>query len=483
MVLGGAAGLGLGYLLIVWIQNRSAPEPKEQASKPQPRPAVVRTPKFTEFPKLTREAEPAVVPAAPTFVAPYSGFGPPSAGSLDSSSSPSGAAKSSPKVADRDTNPVAVSPAPPKPQPPLAGVTDVLKLPSLVDTAAVVLCKLHVPAGKTLDLSFNAVAANIPAEAGFLTELQPGASPVWLVSYAPNLNGAANEKKPLAELTHAAGELAFQWRSPIEDAPARKELSNCLLRLSCDSVEKTALLRAPSLVPRLALDLNRDVSSHSLPALDLPKEDGLRLEIALTGFPAGAALKDDKRVLKLKERTTIEFAQFEGAVIQLEFRRLAASDLQVVLRPEFRENSVDKFAMTLPRLAGLKAALETSIPEGEAKYVALGKDLKALDKQLRDLGPRPGGAAFVVWQSNRTRIESSMSSCKSQASRLARRLPGMKARLAAVPAMQRFLGEMHQKASLTVKVYAECGDARLVMIDARLDPAAEQEQSPKGRGR
>jgi prefoldin subunit 5 len=184
-------------------------------------------------------------------------------------------------------------------------------------------------------------------------------------------------------------------------------------------------------------------------------------------------VKDGKQLLKLKERATIEFEQFRGAAIQLEFRRLPAGDLQLELRPEFRENAAEKVAMTLPRLAELKKDLEKAIPEGEAKLVALGKEARALDDQLGDLGKAPGGAAYVAWQVKRTRLESALSSCKSQATRLQRRLPEMKARLAAVPQMQRFLSDLQQNGSLTVRVVAECGDARLVVCDARLAPQAE----------
>jgi hypothetical protein len=39
---------------------------------------------------------------------------------------------------------------------------------------------------------------------------------------------------------------------------------------------------------------------------------------------------------------------------------------------------------------------------------------------------------------------------------------------------------MHQKAALEMRVYAECGDAKLVLIDAHLDPAASDQQPGTG---
>jgi chromosome segregation ATPase len=170
------------------------------------------------------------------------------------------------------------------------------------------------------------------------------------------------------------------------------------------------------------------------------------------------------------------FEQLPGAEIQLEFRRQTEGDLQLVLRPEFHENRTEEFPMTLSRLADLKKSMEKRIPEDEAKFVVLGKEIKALNQQLKDLGPRPGGVAFAAWQTKVNSLQSGISSKSSQMSRISRRLPELKARLAAVPEMERFLREMHQKAALEMRVYAECGDAKLVLIDAHLDPAASDQQ-------
>lgn len=473
VVLGGAAGLGIGYLVVFWIQNRNPPQPKPKPRQPQARQVIARGPSSDKLPEFRSQPDQSPVPIVPAFTPPPIGFSLPPNPGVAPAPSPTPPGGSSAPAANRSKKGSKPQPSPSAVKQDLKGLPPALKLPSLVDTGPAVLCPLHVPAGQTLEISLNAVAANIPDEAALLIERDSSASPSWFFSYAPDLSAAAQDKKPLAVLEHAGGELKFTWRSPIEDAAARKELANCLLRLTCGKLSKTAFLRVPQEMPRLRIDLERDVSLHTLPALDPPKEDALRLEIAeLIGFPSGASIRDDKRLLKLKERATIEFAQFQGAEIQLEFRRHPAGELQIVMRPEFRENAAEKIAMTLPRLADLKKGLEKSIPEGEAKLVALGKEAKALEQQLRNLGPRPAGAAFVAWQSKRNSLEGSLSSCRSQASRLQRRLPEMKARLSAVPQMQNFLDDLHQKGSLIVKVLAECGDARVTIVDARLDPRA-----------
>jgi hypothetical protein len=476
VVLGGAAGLGIGYLVVSWLQYRGAPAP--EAANKSARTTASSTPSGVQFPEFRRPPTTPTAPLAPAFSPPpYNDFGTP----IPSSLPPGPPIGHSVPVLPPSTVPPETSPStPPEPVPQqaLEGLAEILKLPSLVDTAPAVISRLHVPEGKTLEISFNAVAANIPEEAAFFAEPQEGTPLAWLVCYTPNLSGSADDKRLLAEMIHAGGELKFAWRAPIADAETRKELLNCLMRLTCENVSKTSLLRSASNAPRLLLDLTKDVGTHTLSGVDLPKEESLRLEVAgLTGFPGGAALKDDKRVLKLRERAVIQFQQFKGAEIQLEFRRQPAGDLQIVLRPEFRENVAEKIAMTLPRLADLKAGMEKAIPEGEAKLVVLGKEIKALNQQLKNLGPRPGGgAAFAAWQTKLGSLQSEISRSNSQISRLSRRLPEMRARLAAVPAMERFLRDMHQKAALEVRVYAECGDAKLVLIDARLDPAAEGRQ-------
>ena len=476
VVVGGAAGLGIGYLLVFWLQYRSAPDPAVAASK-LPERTASSTSSEVKFPEFRPPPIAPVAPSTPAFSPPpYSSFGTPI------SPLPPGP----PDFHTRSNPPVSTVPPPettasttpaPIPQQALDGLAETLKLPSLVDTSPSVITSLHVPEGKPLDISFNSVAANIPADAAFLVEPQDGTPLSWLVCYAPNLSGTTDDKRVLAEMSHVGGELKFAWRAPIEDAEIRKELPNCLMRLTCENVSKTSLLRSASAAPRLSLDLTKEIGVHSLPRVDLPKEESVRLEVAaLNGFPGGAAFKDDRRVLKLKEKTAIQFEQLKGAEIQMEFRRQPEGDLQVILRPEFRENAADKFPMTLPRLADLKEAMEKGIPENEARLVALGKEIKALNQQLKDLGPRPGGAAFAAWQSKLNSLQSAISSRNSQMSRISRRLPEMKARLAAAPAIERFLRDMHQKAALELRVYAECGDAKIVLISAHLDPAAQDQQ-------
>lgn len=346
-------------------------------------------------------------------------------------------------------------------------------LPTLVDASPKVLSKLHVPEGATLEVQFNAVAANIPAEATFFSQPKEGTPLTWLICYARNLTEAPKDAKVLAEVKHQSGELSFQWRTPIEDLEARKELSNCLLQVTCENASQTMALRTPAELPRVVLDLNREVATYSLPAADLPKEERLHLELAeLFAFPGGATIRDDRRTLKLKERAVIQFQDVPGAEIQIEFRRQVSGELQVVMRPEFRENAAEKLAMTLQRLAGLKDGMEKAIPRSEARIVALGKQLRALDDQIKNMGPRPEGPAFIAWQSKMRGLQSDASSARGELARLQRKLPEMKARLAAVPQMQRFLSDLHQKAALTLRVYAECGDAKLLLVDARLDPAS-----------
>ncbi len=467
VVLGGAAGLGIGYLVVLWIQSRT-PQPKTSPQRPQAQEVVAWAPRSERLPEIRSRPDLSSLPIAPVFSPPPIEFSPTS--NRDSSTAEKTTLDSS------GTGAASHAPPPSATRRELDGLPLAIKLPSLVDTASVVLCPLHVPAGKSLEISLNAVAANIPAQAALLIEPDADGGARWKCSYMHDLN-AAQDKRLLGELKHAGGELSFQWHSPIEDAEARKELANCLLRLTCGSISKTAFLRVPQEVPRLGMDLERDLAVHTLPALDPPKEESLRLEIVeLIGFPGSASVRDAKQLLKLKERATIEFAQLPGAEIQLEFRRHPTSgNLEVVLRPEFRENAVEKFTMTLPRLVELKTDLEKLIPEHEATLVSLGNDARAIDDELRRLGPRPGGPAFVAWQSKRTRLESALSSCKSKASKLQRRLPELKARLAVAPKLEQFLRNMHEHASLKVKLLAECGEARLVVLDARLNPLPHQE--------
>jgi hypothetical protein len=476
VVAGGAVGLGLGYLVVLALQRGREPESNQPRAAERGQPTVARAERQIEFPQYepVTSAEPAKstkLPPQMGFTPPPINFGPVGPAPLPPAASPSPA----PRLEKHAGRPPAAEPAPSAPAQPLAGLAEVIKLPSLVDTAPVVLSRLHVPAGMTLGVSFNAVAANIPAEAAFLTEGKAQSPGKWLVCFLPDTDGSPNDKRVLAEMQHANGELSFVWRTPIEDADARKELSNCLLKLSCGDVAKTSLLRWPVEAPRLALDLQREVQTHAWAAVDLPKEESLRLEIIdLPGFPTGAKLKDDRRVLRLKERTTIQFEHVSGAEIEVEFRRVA-ENLQVVLRPEFRENAAEKFPMTLPRLADFKANLQKAIPEGEARIIALGKELKSLDRQLKDLGGRPAsGPAFVAWQGRLRNLQSAASSAKSKMSRLQRQLPEMKARLANAPQLERFLGDLQSRGTLHVQLYAECGDARLVVSDMKLEPVAAE---------
>jgi hypothetical protein len=479
-VVGGVAGLGIAYLLIFWIQNRSGdekPRGEPVAEKKAMKAAAAADDQDDLFPEIRRSSSP--IPAIPAFTPPSGiGFG----------SAPTTAANNEPERGDDTPNSPSVSdrpapsrpastdsprPAPPRPQEPLAGLAESLRLPPIVDTQAAALSPLHLPEGKTLDVSFNVVAANIPAGAAFVAEHKDGSVPTWDLCYVPNLSEPATGKRLLAHLSHESGELKFAWRLPIEDAELRQELANCLLRLTCENTVKLAALRVPLEMPRLALDLTRDTTTQVLVAEAAPKEEALYLEIAeLRGFPAGVKMEKDKRVLKLKERATIQFDQMAGAEIHVDFRRTTGGEFQVVFRPEFHENAADKFSMTLTRLDGLRKGLEKSIPEGEAEIKALTKQLKSLDSELRGMGRAPGGAAFVAWQTKRVKLESAISSGKRKLSRLQRTLPEMKARLSQVPHMEQFLRTIQSEASLVVRIVAECGDGKIVLAQTTLDPPA-----------
>ena len=474
VIAGGAVGLGLGYLVILAIQSGRKHETSPPAVEaPSARTVAGHEPKI-DFPQfdhsLSDEVPEVTAPSPATVTAPPRNMAP--VGPIPMPASPAmPRATGDPKVTVKQQTAL---PQPAAPRQPLAGLTQVIKLPSLVDTAPVVLCPLHVPPGTPLTIVFNAVGANIPAEAAFLAEIKSETPRTWHVCYFPDTNGSPEDKRVLAEFRHADGELSFVWRTPIEDTDARRQFFNCLLKLSCREVAKTALLREPQQTPRLKLDLQREVQTHTWPAADLPKEESLRLEIAeMPGFPTGAKLKDERRVLRLKERATIQFEQVSGAEIDVEFRRVA-ENLQIVIRPEFRENAADSFPMTLPRLADFKANLQKAIPEAEARIVALGKELKSIDRQIKNLGGRPAsGPAFIAWQGRLRNLQTAASRAKTQISRLQRRLPEMKARLANAPQLEKFLGDLHARGTLRFKVYAECGDAQLTVTDMALNPVTE----------
>jgi hypothetical protein len=259
IVLGGAAGLGIGYLVVFWIQNRNAADPQPKPRRPQSEQVIARAPSSDKLPEFRPEPSVPLPPIMPSFSAPPIGFGPPERSGVPAPSSAQSAASSAPAT-NGSSAARSQEPSPSAPQQELEGLPPALKLPSLVDTSSAILCPLHVPAGKTLDIALNAVAANIPAEAALLIERDASAGASWLFSFAPDLSSAAQDKKPLAVLEHAGGKLKFTWRSPIEDAQVRKELANCLLRVTCGTTSKTSVLRVPQEMPRLKVDLERNVS-------------------------------------------------------------------------------------------------------------------------------------------------------------------------------------------------------------------------------
>jgi hypothetical protein len=324
---------------------------------------------------------------------------------------------------------------------------------------------MAIEPAKPLDVSLRYSAANLPPEAVIFAEPtnEPGE---WTICYVANLQ-ATEGKIPLAWLRLAGREWSWQWQATEANLPLRRQVANCQLQLRHGDDERIVQLRAPQQQPALQLDLKQDSQKLEFQVAELPKSDLLRLAIdGLDGFSDGASV--DQEVLKTGEDATITFSGRRGAEIELRFRMLSSGALVLQIEPRFRESNGRTYEMTLPRLDAMEEGVSKSLRAAEKDLPIRQREVAAAVSAWKALKGSPPKNILLVpaWQGEVGSLESKAKRAASRVEALQKQIPMHQARLAAVPDTRLFLTAIDGRASVRLRLIAECPDQEVVLVAA-----------------
>jgi len=331
-------------------------------------------------------------------------------------------------------------------------------LPVLLSPEPAPLLPLSAEEVDPLDIAIHSGAADIPAKSSIVVE-KSDTQREWTVSHISQ-SEPTPKKEPLGMILHEPGELTFAWKTPLADAPARRQLANCLLEIRHGSAPKIAQLRDVAKSQPLVLDFHRANQTIEIDVDDLPAYGKIVLKIReLSNFDRGGKLRGDTLMLALGKTAFIEFGDMPGAEIELRFA-LAPAGGGLILRSEsvFKEKSRRNFDLTYSALEKERMEVQRLYSSMQAELIALKRNHETAKTTLRNLPPTATRPQIVA-------AASLVSSLGQQVAAAERTIPIQKARLDAVPAVKAFMDFLHERATIKFSVCAIAGDKEVILAE------------------
>lgn len=474
IVAGGAVGVALGWVIIVKVifpmQQRQA-EPTVVVQKNERRPEPLAVSPQQPLPA----GVPPVMPPSSAETKP-----PPS---LPPTSLPPGAfspAPLNPPIVPPNSSPPSSTPAPtppadPDPPPtagnPFAGLPIALKMPSPVATAAQPVATFARGLTEQLEIVLDHALADLAETAAFVALRAENSATIWHVHYFANRQDESAPKRKLGQFELADRDLRYVW-DQVDDETPWKQLANCQIELTSGEYRHVAQLREPKRAEPLVLDLDKAKDVHKIAVGTPPKPEHVHLSLErLTGFPSGADIKGDKRLLAPSQEAVIEFASLPGAAVEVKFTRQVDETFSVIVSPVFKEKGSDDIPMTNQRLQDIAEAADKWLREASVAIPQLEREFRSLRDQLQSAQSQASGtsgAAYVAATRNVNAISNRLDACGRKLKRMNQQVPEMKARQAAVPAIKSLMDSLHTKAKLELKIVASKPDgSALALIELR----------------
>ena len=470
VVLGGAAGLGLGCLVIAYFMPGFFGGGRRPPKTAKAAPIVSSsTPTSTEpTPPVVWKTNPEDVPASSSVRRTTKNRSKP-ARPLPSAPQPTPQPTINIRSAPAQPQPTIV--ATPKPLDPLASLPAHLPLPVLATGSRHELAKLNDAQAKPIELHLKSKAADIPPNSAIFVEAADAKKRVWNVFYAPNLAAAQTTRQLLGIFDFSPSDLGFRWQEPPPDVMLQGQLSNCMLEArSGDSVRAVAL-RAATMKSPLVLDMNKGKDLHEFSIDNPPQAAALHLEVTdLRSFPSDATFKGGVKSVPLGQELTIEFTKAQGAEISIKFARQADGDLTVLIAPEFREGPGKVFELTYERLETTRLGVEAGLARARGELAEEQRKLSAAQSAVSSLNSQMSGANFSernLLQQRLSVVQGQLKRAANRVSAMQKQIPDLQARQQAVPAIKKFLDSLHQRGELRLQIYAACLEHKLILLDAR----------------
>ncbi len=455
IVVGGIVGLAMGVMVVFYLTGQDLLGLSGRMRTPPEPPAVVVSPPI-EVPTVNRTAPKVVTVPLPStqrhqHPRPTPEIPPPPPATPSPPAATPAIAEPAPPVAAAVATPIA----------PVARAAGplVARLPVLISSEPAPLLPLSADLAGPLEIAIHSGAADIPAKSSIVAE-RATSQQEWTVTHIHEAESAAT-KEPLGIILRDPTQLVFAWKTPLADAPARRQLANCLLEIRHGSEPKFAQLRDVAKSQPLVLDFHRTSQTVEIDVDDLPAYGKIVLKIHdLSNFARGGKLRGDTRTFALGKTAFIDFGEMPGAEVKLRFVR-APTGGGLILRsdPLFQEKSGRDFELTFSSLEKQRAEVERLVANMQTELVNLKSRLATARSSLRNLPPTATRQQIVA-------AVSLTASLEQQIAPIERTLPAYQAKLDAVPSVKAFMDFLHERATIQFSVCAIAGDKEILLAES-----------------
>jgi hypothetical protein len=505
IVLGGIAGLAIGYVLLAIffpaaIGRQAKPE---RVAAEQSRPAKVVKGNDSEKAATISSNEPTSTKPAPPATAPAPVATPPTeVSSPPSNSSVTDAAKSQPN-SNTQTTPTKVQKGRKKSSS-KSKATDDDKLPDtkgvvanpprsladlaqpspppIVDSPTLIPSHVALPPAEATQWTtltplpgapenFELVQAFDPVIAKLSLTLESGcASSSWLIKYerSNSENGPLQGTLAAFQVDSTSNDLQFRWQD--RDAVAAAGLMNSWLRLEVASQSQYIALRKPVVTDAIKLDFEKERTVVPLSVDFIPPTEQLILEVPSVSFlPGKMEFRKGVNYSKLDRETVIESTTMPGAQISIKVAKVPQSPLGLIVEPRFKEPARE-FDLTYKQLEKTQQAANEQYQEAKVKIPLLERALKEAREAAESLENRNAANEFQARQKRieLTRLGGIVRDTGKKLVAMQEQSVASQTRLKNVPIVVAFVRSLEGK-QIPFRVLVKGSSAELVLVTGTMD--------------
>ncbi|MEX2186197.1 MAG: hypothetical protein WD875_05360 [Pirellulales bacterium] len=343
-------------------------------------------------------------------------------------------------------------------------------LPAATDTTAHTLVALHgspSPVVDALTLLADAAALGEGQSFAVVANEYPPAQrwQVRLLSDAPSAAtpAATSPTAALADVWIAGGAVQFQWRESAASIPTAGQLQNCLLQLRAAGKQANLPLRAPVTAAALVLDLSTAADLVEIPVDAPPKADKLVLEIGpIDALPREATFANDRRRVRFtsptREKVVLALDMLDDEnrpLLSIEPQALRTG-LHLRVAPRI-VGAKDSFPLSLSQVADIrknygvrKIRTDKQWKELQQHRATMRKQIENIDKQLLTFPPQR-----VLLQREQVRLTALLAEADAAFEKIDADKTEIDKMLDTMPAVEELIGELHKKAKVPYRVFAE----------------------------
>ena len=342
---------------------------------------------------------------------------------------------------------------------------------------AVVLGQIQGDAAAEVELELESSVVDLAGKLFRVASLPTGADTDqdrhWDVTVIDPGTGNVGGGSSVAHLlTDDEGHLKFHWDLEAEGSAA-DQLQNAMLLCSHSEDTHVMALRKPTFLPSVGMDLTSKKLESSVPLASPPLADSIRLEFTLAKASLSATAEPTNRIVPPSENMsfTIEDADslVEGELL-IASKQEADSQLSVTVVPRYRQSDSRKYApleheSLVQQIARLQRLLSKDAADLAAAHTNLPGHYANLQK-LKATRPRNNDEAGAKARTA-LQIEGYIKKCESAIRAKTRTMPSSYDALNRIIAAARVARELHTKAEIEYRVFAETPSGPLVLAEAK----------------